>query len=148
LVLGCDLLWAAEDARFGLVETTVGLTPGGGGTQRLAARAGIARATEIVFTGGIYPATDFERWGIVNRLRPADTLLAEARAFVDTLAAGPTVALAAGKKILRAARISGVEAADDITPVQSGLVFETEDIVAGITAVLAKKPGTATFAGR
>jgi enoyl-CoA hydratase/carnithine racemase len=44
LSLGCDLMWAAEDASFGLVEATVGLTPGGGGTQRLVARAGVARA--------------------------------------------------------------------------------------------------------
>ena len=42
LTLGCDLLWAAEEASFGLVEATVGLTPGAGGTQRLAARAGVA----------------------------------------------------------------------------------------------------------
>src|SRR5260370_36624106 len=56
LTLGCDLMWAAEDASFGLVEATVGLTPGGGGTQRLVARAGVARAAGVGMTGGIYPA--------------------------------------------------------------------------------------------
>src|SRR5260370_26672441 len=55
LSLGCDLMWAAEDASFGLVEATVGLTPGGGGTQRLVARAGVARAAELVMTGDVYP---------------------------------------------------------------------------------------------
>ena len=68
LSLGCDLMWAAEDASFGLVEATVGLTPGGGGTQRLVARAGVARATELVMTGDVYPAAEMQQWGVVNRI--------------------------------------------------------------------------------
>jgi enoyl-CoA hydratase/carnithine racemase len=71
LSLGCDLMWAAEDASFGLVEATVGLTPGGGGTQRLVARAGVARAAELVMTGDVYPATEMHQWGVVNRLLPS-----------------------------------------------------------------------------
>ena len=59
LTLGCDLMWAADEASFGLVESTVGLTPGAGGTQRLAARAGVARAAEFVMTGDVYPAQSF-----------------------------------------------------------------------------------------
>ena len=70
LSLGCDLMWAAEDASFGLVEATVGLTPGGGGTQRLVARAGVARAAELVMTGDIYPAAEMHQWGVVNRILP------------------------------------------------------------------------------
>jgi enoyl-CoA hydratase/carnithine racemase len=81
LCLGCDLMWAAEDASFGLVEATVGLTPGGGGTQRLAARAGVARAAELVMTGDVYPAAEMYQWGVVNRLLPAATLLGQARAL-------------------------------------------------------------------
>ena len=71
LCLGCDLMWAAEEASFGLVEATVGLTPGGGGTQRLVARAGAARAAELVMTGDIYPAAEMQQWGVVNRVLPA-----------------------------------------------------------------------------
>src|SRR4029077_13567686 len=56
LSLGCDLLLAAQSARFGLVETVVGLTPAMGGTQRLAERAGPARARELVMTGELYDA--------------------------------------------------------------------------------------------
>ena len=52
LALACDLLWAAQDARFGLVEKVVGITPLMGGTQRMAERAGSARAREFVMTGG------------------------------------------------------------------------------------------------
>src|SRR5881396_3570370 len=73
--LGCDMIWAAESARFGLVEAVVGLTPGAGGTQRMAERAGPARAREFVMTGGLYDAQTFERWDVVNRVMPDDELL-------------------------------------------------------------------------
>src|SRR5260370_6467468 len=66
--LGCDLMWAAVDASFGLVEATVGLTPGGGGTQRLVSRAGVARAAQPVMTGDIYPAAGMHRRGVVKRI--------------------------------------------------------------------------------
>jgi enoyl-CoA hydratase len=64
--LACDMIWATESARFGLVEAVVGLTPGAGGTQRMAERAGPARAREFVMTGGLYDAATLERWNVVN----------------------------------------------------------------------------------
>ena len=67
--LGCDLIWAAESAKFGLVEAVVGLTPGAGGTQRMAERAGPGRAREFVMTGGLFDAATLERWSVVNRVR-------------------------------------------------------------------------------
>src|SRR6266849_4669170 len=100
LSLGCDLMWAAEDASFGLVEATVGLTPGGGGTQRLVARAGVARAAELVMTGDIYPAAELHQWGVVNRILAPAVLLEQARSFAARLAAGPTAATAVGKRLL------------------------------------------------
>jgi enoyl-CoA hydratase len=78
--LGCDLLLAAESARFGLVETVVGLTPAMGGTQRLAERAGPARARELVMTGELYDAATLERWNVVNRVLPDDGFDAAQRA--------------------------------------------------------------------
>ena len=56
IALGTDLIWASESARIGLVEANVGLSPGAGGTQRLAQRAGASRAAEFVFTAGFYEA--------------------------------------------------------------------------------------------
>jgi enoyl-CoA hydratase len=55
--LGCDMIWATESASFGLVEAVVGLTPGAGGTQRMAERAGPGRAREFVVSGGVYDTT-------------------------------------------------------------------------------------------
>jgi enoyl-CoA hydratase/carnithine racemase len=148
LSLGCDLMWAGQDASFGLVEATVGLTPGGGGTQRLVARAGVARAAELVMTGDIYPAAELHQWGVVNRVLPADGLLEQARAFAARLAAGPTAATAVGKRLLQTARDHGVAAADAITPRETGQIFATHDLPAGITSLLTQGPGKATFQGR
>jgi enoyl-CoA hydratase/carnithine racemase len=148
LSLGCDLMWAAEDASFGLVEATVGLTPGGGGTQRLVARAGVARAAALVMTGDIYPAAEMHQWGVVNRILPPADLLEQARSFAAQLAAGPTVATAVGKRLLQTARDHGVAAADAITPRETGQIFATRDLPAGITTLLEQGPGKATFQGR
>src|SRR5215203_4395637 len=89
--LGCDMLWATESARFGLVEAVVGLTPGAGGTQRMAERAGPARAVEFVMSGGLYDAATLERWNVVNRMLPDDQLLEKGMKLAQKLATGPTV---------------------------------------------------------
>src|SRR6476659_9316518 len=93
--LGCDLIWATDSARFGLVEAVVGLTPGAGGTQRMAERAGPARAREFVMTRGTYDAATLERWNVVNRVVGDDELLVKGMTCADRLAAGPTKAHAA-----------------------------------------------------
>ncbi len=148
LTLGCDLMWAAEDASFGLVEATVGLTPGGGGTQRLVARAGVARAAELVMTGDIYPAAEMHQWGVVNRIMSQAVLLEQARSFAARLAAGPTAATVVGKRLLQTARDHGVAAADAVTPRETGQIFATGDLPAGLTSLLEQGPRKATFEGR
>jgi enoyl-CoA hydratase/carnithine racemase len=75
LSLACDLLWAAEGVQFGLVEKVVGITPLMGGTQRMAERAGTARAREFVMTGRLYDAQTLHQWGVVNRVLAPEDLL-------------------------------------------------------------------------
>ena len=70
LALACDLIWAAASARFGQAEASIGTTTLLGGVQRLAERAGPARAREIIYTADQYDAGTFERWNIVNRVVP------------------------------------------------------------------------------
>ena len=89
LALCCDILLAAEKASFGLVEIVVGLTPSMGGPQRLAERAGPARARELIFTGERYPAAVLERWNVVNRVLPDEGFAEAARAYAHRVAAGP-----------------------------------------------------------
>ena len=146
--LGCDMIWAAEGAQFGLVERVVGLTPFGGGVQRMAERAGPARAREFVMTGGLYPAEKMYEWGVINRVLERDGLLEKGMRFAHELAAGPTVAHGATKQIVRAYLDGGVEAADKITPDVAAPLFDTEDLKAAVKSFLAEGPGKASFEGR
>ena len=140
LSLGCDLLLASEKARFGLVETVVGLTPAMGGTQRLAERAGPARAREFVFSGGFYDAATLESWGVINRVWPADGFDAKARKYAQRLADGPTLAHRATKRIVRAQVDHGVRAADAIVPEEAGALFGTTDLQRAVAAFLEQGP--------
>jgi len=148
VALGCDMIWAGESSKFGLVEAVVGLTPGAGGTQRMAERAGPARAREFVMTGGLYDAATLERWNVVNRVLPDRDLAEEGMKLAHRLASGPTVAHGETKRIVRAFCQGGVDAADELTPeVFSGL-FASEDLQAAVATFIEKGPGNATFEGR
>ena len=146
--LCCDILLAAEKASFGLVEIVVGLTPSMGGPQRLAERAGPARARELIFTGERYPAAVLERWNVVNRVLPDDGFAAAAREYAHRLAAGPTVAHAATKALVGASVREGARAADALVPAVSGALFGSEDLRGTVASFLADGPGKATYAGR
>ena len=146
--LGCDMFWAAESAQFGLVERVVGLTPGAGGTQRMAERAGPAKAREFVMTGGLYPASTLEHWNVINRVVGDDELEEKGMAFAQRLADGPTKAHAATKHIIRGWLDSGIEEADRRTPAASGGLFETEDLQNAVKSFLKDGPGKATFEGK
>jgi enoyl-CoA hydratase len=148
LSLGCDLLLAAESARFGLVETVVGLTPAMGGTQRLAERAGPARARELVMTGELYDAATLERWNVVNRVLPDAGFDEAAHAFALRLANGPTRAHAATKAVVRACMDDGgVHGADARVPELAGGLFATEDLKRAVRSFLERGPGHATYEG-
>ncbi|HTC59240.1 MAG TPA: enoyl-CoA hydratase/isomerase family protein [Solirubrobacteraceae bacterium] len=147
--LGCDILLAAESARFGLVETVVGLTPAMGGTQRLAERAGPARARELVMTGELYDAATLERWNVVNRVFPDEGFDEAAHAFARKLAEGPTRAHAATKAIVRACLDEGgAHGADKRVPELAGDLFATEDLKRAVRSFLEDGPGRATYEGR
>jgi enoyl-CoA hydratase len=148
LSLGCDILLAAEGARFGLVERVVGLTPAMGGTQRMAERAGPARAREFVMTGGLYDAATLERWNVVNRVYPDGELRDQTMKFAQDLAAGPTKAHAATKAMVRAYLEHGVRGADERIGDIAAPLFATQDLQKAVDTFLAEGPGNATFEGR
>jgi enoyl-CoA hydratase/carnithine racemase len=149
IALACDLLLASRSATFGLVETRVGLTPSMGGTERIADRAGPARAREIVMTGDIFDAATMERWNVVNRVLDDEGFDDAALAFARGLAEGPTVAHAATKQIVAAQVLGGVHYADAEMPDISSRLFETEDLKGAVASFLENRgPGHATFQGR
>jgi enoyl-CoA hydratase len=149
LVLGCDILLAGESARFGLVERVVGLTPGMGGTQRVAERAGPARARELVMTGELFDAATLERWNVVNRVFADDQLFDQTMKFAQHLAIGPPKAHDATKRMVRAyLDEGGVRGADAHVGDIAASLFATDDLQDAVQTFLKEGPGKATFQGR
>jgi enoyl-CoA hydratase len=148
LSLACDMIWAAESARFGLVEAVVGLTPLMGGTQRIAERAGPARAREFVMGAGLYDAATLERWNVINRVLPDGELAEKSRRFAKRLADGPTKAHDATKRIVRAFLEHSVGGADERTADIGAPLFDTEDLHGAVKSFLSEGPGKARFAGK
>ena len=102
LALACDLVLAAEQARFIEVFVRRGLVPDGGGAYLLPRLIGPQRAKELMFFGDALTAPDAERLGLVNRVVPAEDLHKTAREWAERLATGPTRALALTKQLVNA----------------------------------------------
>ena len=136
LALACDLIWASASARFGQAEASIGTTTLLGGVQRLAERAGPGRAREIIYSADQYDAATFERWNIVNKVVPDQDFESQTRAFAERLAIGPTLAYAAGKKMVRAYLDGGIRAADAVVNEVAPPLFASEDMRAGVAGLL------------
>jgi enoyl-CoA hydratase/carnithine racemase len=103
LALGCDLRYAAADAKLGQPEIGIGVIPGAGGTQRLARLLGPGRTRELVYSGRIVDADEALALGIVERVVPPDEVLSTAVEDARRFANGPRQALAAAKAAIIAA---------------------------------------------
>lgn len=136
IALACDLIIAAEDARFAQVEAKIGAATFLGGAYRLAQRVGKARALEITFSGGFFDAALFAEWNIVNRVVAADMVDAEALRWARTLAEGPTAAHAVTKSLVHRAANCGVYATDDALPDLAAPLFDTADMQRAVESLL------------
>jgi enoyl-CoA hydratase/carnithine racemase len=99
-------------------------------------------------TGELYDAATLASWGVVNRVVGEDALLPAARELAASLAAGPTLAHAATKAVVRAQADGGTRGADARTAALTSHLFETEDARGAVRTFLAEGPGRATFSGR
>ncbi|MFV3126323.1 crotonase/enoyl-CoA hydratase family protein [Niveispirillum sp. KHB5.9] len=140
MVLACDLIVAASDARFALPEVKRNLVALGGGLLRLPRRLPHCVAAEIALTGGMIGAEALQRWGLVNRLAaPGEALATARRLAADILANGPT-ALAATIAILRQAG-GGTEEADWARARdQARPALTAADRTEGLRAFIEKRP--------
>ena len=107
----CDLVIAADDARFALPETGLGMIPGVGGTQTLPRRVGVGRALDLVLTGRWLDAREAERLGIANRVVPRRRLASAAMALARRMAALDPRVVQAGRRFVRAAHDGTLDAA-------------------------------------
>jgi crotonobetainyl-CoA hydratase len=110
LALAADLMVAAEHAEFALTEVTLGLVPDAGGVLRLPARLPRAIAMECLLTGRRMHAAEAARWGLVNRVVPADELMTAARELAGAICASAPLAVAAVLEILHETEGSSVQA--------------------------------------
>jgi enoyl-CoA hydratase/carnithine racemase len=114
LALSCDLIVADETAVFGLPETTVGLVPGGGGTQLAQRKLGPGRAADLIFTGRQVPAAEAERMGLADRLVPAGKAAQHALDLAERIAVNSPVAVRAAKRAIRQGGGIGLLAAMEV----------------------------------
>jgi len=140
LAMQCDLIIAADTARFGQPEIKLGIIPGIGGTQRLTRAVGKAKAMDLILTGRMMDAAEAERAGLVARVVPAADLMAEAMKAAEAVAALslPSV-MVAKEAVNRAFEVSLAEGVAFERRVFHAL-FATEDQKEGMAAFVEKRP--------
>jgi enoyl-CoA hydratase len=141
LALACDLIIAADDARFGQPQVKIGLIPGGGATQRLPRALGLHRAKQLIYTGETLTASRAAELGLVNEVVPAAELEARARAWARRLAERSPTALALAKACLRQAEEVPLSAGLRYEAEMYALCFSSEDTRERIRARRAKARG-------
>ena len=137
LAVRADILFAGETARFGHPEQSIGILTLLGGVYRVAAKVGRAKAMEWALTSEQVPAAEMEQRGLVNRVVADATLLEEATAFARRLAAGPTLAHAGHKAVLKAWTAGGAAAADAVMLDLAMPLFASDDVRMAIPGALA-----------
>jgi enoyl-CoA hydratase len=142
LAMGCDLVYASENARFGQPEVNLGLMPGFGGSQRLTRRVGLMRAKEIVLTGDHYDAARAKEIGLVLEVLPHAKLLPHARAVARKIAAKSAVAVAQAKRVMEAGANADLATANELERQAFSALFGTEDAKEGMRAFVEKRPAS------
>jgi enoyl-CoA hydratase len=146
VALACDFIYASEAAKFGQPEVKLGVIPGFGGTQRLLRRIGLARALELCMSGALIDASEALRIGLVNKVLPAEGLLAAAIAICETIAQMGPEAVAVAKDVLHRGSELPLAAANALEIDAFARLFSTADQREGMTAFLGKR--AAAFTGR
>jgi enoyl-CoA hydratase len=140
LAMMCDFIIAADTAKFGQPEITLGVMPAWGGSQRLTRSVGKAKAMDLCLTGRMMDAAEAERCGLVARVVAADKLMEETMAAAKKIASFGQISTVANKEAVNAAFE---------TPLNEGLrlerrlfysLFATEDQKEGMAAFIAKRP--------
>jgi len=146
LVYACDLVVAAEDARFIEVFVRRGIALDAGGAFLLPRHVGLHKAKELVFFGDDLPADEAVRLGLVNKVVPAGELEATCRAWAERLAEGPTFALGLSKRLLNRSLQADIDTLFAEEAFTQALVANSEDMREGIRSFMEKRPPA--FKGR
>lgn len=146
LALACHLRLASPNAKFGQPEVKLGISPGYGGTQRLPRLVGKGRALELILTGRMVDADEAVRIGLVNRVVPAEHLMAEAESLLRSILAMAPRAVALALEAVEQGFNLSIEEGLLLEANHFGLLASTEDMKEGMAAFLEKRE--ARFTGR
>lgn len=136
--MSCDIRLCSENAIFGQPEVGLGITPGFGGTQRLARIVGVGKAKEMIYTAFNIKAEEALRIGLVNAIYPQDELLAAAKKMAAKIASNAPIAVRASKKAINDGLQVDMDQAIVVEEKAFGSCFETEDQKAGMGNFLEK----------
>ena len=140
LALTCDMRIASQDATLGVPEITLGVFPGGGGSQHLARLVGTSKAKELMYTGDPITAREAWRIGLVNRLAPAGEALAEAQKLGGHIASRSGLALRVIKQVTDRGVELPLKEAFALEIEGSETLFDGKDVHEGIQAFMEKRP--------
>ena len=139
VALACDLIIAAESAKFSQLFKKIGLVPDGGSIFFLVQHLGIARAKELVYTARMLPAQEAREWGIVTRVVPDTELANEAQALARDLAGSATYAIGLAKRMFQSMYTPSLEALLETEILTATIARLTDDHKEGITAFAEKR---------
>jgi enoyl-CoA hydratase len=140
LAMQCDLIIAADTAKFGQPEIKLGVIPGIGGTQRLTRAVGKAKAMDLCLTGRMMDAAEAERSGLVARVVPAASLMDEAMKVADTIASMSLPALMVAKEAVNSAFETTLAEGIRFERRTFQALFATSDQKEGMAAFVEKRP--------
>lgn len=139
LMMACDIAYAADSAKIGQPEITLGIIPGGGGTQRLPRLLGKQKAKELVLTGEALSAEEAHRLGLVSKVVPAADLMAEVQTLCGKLLNKGAVALRMAKEAIELGSETDLAAGMEIEAKSWSVCFTTQDRLEGVKAFLEKR---------
>jgi enoyl-CoA hydratase/3-hydroxyacyl-CoA dehydrogenase len=139
IALACDFRIATKDATLGQVETSLGLIPGAGGTQRLTSLVGLARAKELVMLAKRIDGVEAKAIGLVGEAVDPEAFDEAVSDLAERLARGPPVALRLAKMLLNRSAQGVGEAGLDLEALAFSVATSTEDLFEGISAFMSKK---------
>ncbi len=139
MALVCDFIYAADSASLGLPETTLGLIPGFGGTQRLARLIGANRAKELIYTGRIISAEEAKSLGLVNKVIPRESLMEEVLTTAKKLASKGRVSLREAKEAVNTGLDVDLDTGLKIEQNAFALCMASEDAAEGTRAFIEKR---------
>ena len=147
VALACDFRVAADDARLGQPEISLGIIPGAGGTQRLARLVGPSKAKDLVFSGRFVPAAEALEIGLVDAVVPAADVYATARSMMARYVGGPAYALRAAKEAIDRGLELDLESGLEVERTLFAGTFATKDQAVGMKHFVEKGKGPAPFEG-